>query len=49
MVGDSAPWPVFGESRQMSKRWLLGAALFGAIVVTYIRFIRPRQMHCTCG
>jgi len=44
-VGDSAPWRVFGESRQMSKRWLLGAALFGATVVTYIRFIRPRQMH----
>lgn len=29
----------------MKKRWLLGTALIGGLVATYIGFIRPRQMH----
>jgi len=29
----------------MKKRWLLWAALVGALVAAYIAFIRPRQMH----
>src|SRR5919109_489666 len=29
----------------MRKRFLFGTALLGGAVATYIRFIRPRQMH----